>query len=267
MAKPTHNYYDILHVSPNATRDEIRHAFNKMSHAFHPDHHATEEEGNREEFEQEFRLVKEAYECLRDPEKRRTYDQDYFQSNPEDGYAREEPHYDTREDRADAQDPDSGSNPDDGTSAQDESREDIQFEDYAPLERRKPRKIILIAVIAGLALTIATLMVYHVADRHKSTFLKTIPIDPTLQEHLPGIYTITCEGMPQRTGEIAIAPDGYTLTIRSQYAPQEYAFTMGSDGALTSDGWVSASAVYRPSVGTVTITIIFNDETTCKLYK
>jgi len=58
MAKPTHNYYDILHVSPNATQDEIRHAFNKMSHAFHPDHHATEKEGDREEFEQEFRLVR-----------------------------------------------------------------------------------------------------------------------------------------------------------------------------------------------------------------
>ena len=244
MTKPIHNYYDILHVSPNATRDEIRHAFNKMSHAFHPDHHATEEEGNREEFEQEFRLVKEAYECLRDPGKRRTYDQDYFQSNPEDGYAREEPHYDTREKQADA-----------------------QPEEYAPLERRKPRKEILIAVIVGVALTIGALMVYLIADWHKNAFLETVPIDAALQEHLPGIYTVTCEGMPQRTGEIAVAPDGYTLTIRSSYAPKDYSFTLGSDGALTSDGWVSASAVYRPSVGTVTITINLYDETTCVLYK
>lgn len=103
MAKPTHNYYDILHVSPNATQDEIRHAFNKMSHAFHPDHHATEGEENREEFEKQFRLVKEAYDCLRDPEKRRSYDQAYFQTDPEKGYEREEPSYDTGEKQADAQ--------------------------------------------------------------------------------------------------------------------------------------------------------------------
>ena len=244
MAKPTHNYYDILHVSPNATRDEIRHAFNKMSHAFHPDHHATEEEGNREEFEKQFRLVKEAYDCLRDPEKRRSYDQAYFQTDPEKGYEREEPSYDTGENQADP-----------------------EPEDYAPLERRKPRKEILIAAIAGLVLTIGVLMVYLIADWHKNSFLETVPIDAALQEHLPGIYTVTSEGMPQRTGEIAVAPDGYTLTIRSSYAPKDYSFTVGSDGALTSDGWVSASAVYRPSVGTVTITINFNDETTCKLYK
>ncbi len=64
------DYYKILGVSKSASQDEIKKAYRKLAVKYHPDKNA----GNRES-EEKFKEIGEAYEVLRDPEKRKRYDQ------------------------------------------------------------------------------------------------------------------------------------------------------------------------------------------------
>lgn len=64
MAK---DYYEILGVNKSASKDEIKKAFYKMAHKYHPD----KKGGN----EAKFKEVNEAYQVLSDDEKRSKYDQ------------------------------------------------------------------------------------------------------------------------------------------------------------------------------------------------
>lgn len=61
------NYYDILGVSKTASADEIKKAYRKLAHQYHPD----KGKGNEEKFKQ----VNEAYQVLSNTEKRSQYDQ------------------------------------------------------------------------------------------------------------------------------------------------------------------------------------------------
>lgn len=63
------DYYDILEVTREASADEIKRAYRKMARKFHPD---ISKEPNAEE---RFKQVGEAYEVLKDAEKRAAYDQ------------------------------------------------------------------------------------------------------------------------------------------------------------------------------------------------
>jgi len=60
------NYYVILGVDPDATRDEIKLAYRNKAKALHPDHYG----GGSEPF----RAVQEAYEVLCDKARRQAYD-------------------------------------------------------------------------------------------------------------------------------------------------------------------------------------------------
>src|SRR3989339_2181572 len=61
------DYYNILGVNKNAPKEEIKKAFYKLAHKYHPD----KKEGN----EAKFKKVNEAYQVLSDDGKRSKYDQ------------------------------------------------------------------------------------------------------------------------------------------------------------------------------------------------
>lgn len=63
------DYYDTLGVEPGAGEAEIKTAYRRLARKFHPD--VSKEAGA----EEKFKAVNEAYEALRDPEKRKAYDQ------------------------------------------------------------------------------------------------------------------------------------------------------------------------------------------------
>lgn len=63
------DYYDILGVEPGAGEAEIKTAYRRLARKYHPD--VSKEPGA----EETFKAVNEAYEALRDPEKRAAYDQ------------------------------------------------------------------------------------------------------------------------------------------------------------------------------------------------
>jgi molecular chaperone DnaJ len=63
------DYYNILGISKNASEEEIKKAYRKVAMQYHPDRNP----GDREA-EEKFKTASEAYEVLRDPQKREIYD-------------------------------------------------------------------------------------------------------------------------------------------------------------------------------------------------
>src|SRR6185295_12192357 len=60
------NFYDILGVAKTATEEEIKTAFRKLAHKYHPDKKGGDEK--------KFKEVSEAYAVLSDKKKRAEYD-------------------------------------------------------------------------------------------------------------------------------------------------------------------------------------------------
>jgi len=63
------DYYEVMGVARDATQDEVKRAYRKLSRKYHPDV-STEADA-----EERFKEVGEAYAVLKDPEKRAAYDQ------------------------------------------------------------------------------------------------------------------------------------------------------------------------------------------------
>jgi curved DNA-binding protein len=63
------DYYQMLGIGRTATAEEVKKAYRKLARKYHPD---VSKEANAEE---KFKQVQEAYEVLKDPEKRAAYDQ------------------------------------------------------------------------------------------------------------------------------------------------------------------------------------------------
>jgi len=63
------DYYEILGVSRNATKVEIKKAYRKLAMKYHPDKNPGDKEA-----EEKFKLINEAYQVLSDDEKRAIYD-------------------------------------------------------------------------------------------------------------------------------------------------------------------------------------------------
>jgi len=67
-------YYRTLGVNENASDDEIKKAFRKLSIKYHPDRYAGKSDAEKKEAENKFKEINEAYQTLGDEEKRKQYD-------------------------------------------------------------------------------------------------------------------------------------------------------------------------------------------------
>lgn len=63
------DYYEIMGIKHDASQDEIKRAYRKLARKYHPD------VSKEDDAETRFKEVGEAYEVLKDPEKRAAYDQ------------------------------------------------------------------------------------------------------------------------------------------------------------------------------------------------
>ena len=64
------DYYEVLGVEKNASEDELKRAYRKLALKYHPDQNKDDPSA-----EEKFKEAAEAYDVLRDPEKRARYDQ------------------------------------------------------------------------------------------------------------------------------------------------------------------------------------------------
>jgi curved DNA-binding protein CbpA len=68
MARRSRNYYELLGVPPDASREEIHSAYRRLARRCHPDLNAAGDAGAR------FNELSDAYEVLQDPAQRARYD-------------------------------------------------------------------------------------------------------------------------------------------------------------------------------------------------
>ena len=65
------DYYEVLGIKKGASDDEIKKAYRKMAIKYHPDRNLN----NKEDAEKHMKEINEAYDVLKDPQKKAKYDQ------------------------------------------------------------------------------------------------------------------------------------------------------------------------------------------------
>ena len=68
----SNNYYDILGIPKNADEKTIKNTYKKLARKYHPDKNINTKD--KEEREESFKIINEAYKILSDSEKRNKYD-------------------------------------------------------------------------------------------------------------------------------------------------------------------------------------------------
>ncbi|WP_291583989.1 J domain-containing protein [Clostridium sp. UBA6640] len=69
------NFYEILEVSKDATKDEIKKSFRNLAKKYHPDTNI-----NDKTLSEKFQLINEAYSVLSDEKSRKEYDEKIFKT-------------------------------------------------------------------------------------------------------------------------------------------------------------------------------------------
>ena len=69
------DYYEVLGVSKDASEDDIKKAFRKLSRKYHPDMQQGKSDAEKKEAEEKFKELASAYEVIGNKEKRQQYDQ------------------------------------------------------------------------------------------------------------------------------------------------------------------------------------------------
>ena len=69
MSTTTADYYEVLGVTKTASGEEIKKAYRKLAMQYHPDRNP-----DNKEAEAKFKDINEAYEVLKDEQKRAAYD-------------------------------------------------------------------------------------------------------------------------------------------------------------------------------------------------
>lgn len=67
--------YKILGAEKNASQEELKKLYRKLSMQYHPDRQAGKSDSEKKDAEEKFKKINSAYSILGDPEKRRNYDQ------------------------------------------------------------------------------------------------------------------------------------------------------------------------------------------------
>ena len=69
MAVKFQDYYEVLGLKRTATPEQVQQAYRKLARKYHPD------VNDSSQAEERFKRIGEAYEVLKDPQKRSGYDQ------------------------------------------------------------------------------------------------------------------------------------------------------------------------------------------------
>ncbi|XP_057507213.1 chaperone protein dnaJ 72-like [Actinidia eriantha] len=75
------DHYEVLGLSRNATKEEIKEAFRKLAMEFHPDKHSHSSNSVRDAATLRFKLASHAYETLIDDRKRADYNHRSYNNN------------------------------------------------------------------------------------------------------------------------------------------------------------------------------------------
>lgn len=80
MTSDNRDYYQILGVPKDAPAKEIKRAYHRLARTFHPDKASDEEQQHK--YEEEFALISQAYNHLKDKKKKAEYDKTLKTSGP-----------------------------------------------------------------------------------------------------------------------------------------------------------------------------------------
>ncbi|CAM0880954.1 unnamed protein product [Alopecurus aequalis] len=75
------DHYETLGVARDASKADIKNAFFRLAHRYHPDHHPQADAAARAEAARRFRQAKDAYDLLSDDRRRAEYDRQFRRSS------------------------------------------------------------------------------------------------------------------------------------------------------------------------------------------